>query len=271
MARPMTSSEHYVSRKDGRVYFSKVGHGDALIFLHGMGVDGSGSIWRRVVGQFAKYFTCYNVDLPGFDRSDTPPSQYSMDDFALAIVNVLDSASIARTNIVGYHTGSLVAAILAAKYPERVNRMVLEGMPYWNKEQGRVVWEKAIMPMFTDTSSYDIPVEPLVSWEDAVREDPLLDHQDWQQGEEIKQKSRVWARLTYESVCGYDVREIGPEVRVPTLLVYGEGDPLRRAEQRAKEGIEGSILTVLHGSPTRVHRNEPDEFSKVAIDFLVGK
>lgn len=59
---------HYVSRKDGRVYYDKRGSGKPLIFLHAVGL--SGWSWRRVIDSFAEHFTCYNIDLPGYDHSD---------------------------------------------------------------------------------------------------------------------------------------------------------------------------------------------------------
>ena len=105
MASPDGSTDHYVSREDGSVYYAKLGQGEPLVFLHSVGL--SGWSWRKVIGAFAQHFTCYNVDLPGFDHSDIPPRQYSVEDYTQAILDVLDSVGIARTSIVGNHTGAI--------------------------------------------------------------------------------------------------------------------------------------------------------------------
>ncbi|MBI2165489.1 MAG: hypothetical protein HYU29_03685 [Chloroflexi bacterium] len=43
----------------------------------------------------------------------------------------------------------------------------------------------------------------------------------------------------------YDVEEMGPKTQASTLLVYGEGDQLRRGEQRAREGTKGIVLKIV--------------------------
>ena len=53
---------------------------------------------------------------------------------------------------------------------------------------------------------------------------------------------------------------------------------MRRGEQRAAEGIRGSTLRVIPGPPVpplehrgvEVHIREPDEFARLAIEFLEG-
>ena len=97
MATALTRTEHYVSRKDGRVYYVQVGQGEPLLLLHPVGR--SGWSWRRIIDRFAEHFTCYNVDLPGYDHSDIPPRQYSVEDYVQAIMDVLASARISQTSL----------------------------------------------------------------------------------------------------------------------------------------------------------------------------
>ncbi len=267
---PMNGTEHYVSRKDGGVYYYKVGQGDPLVFIHDAGSGGWN--WGKLIDRFAEHFTCYNIDLPGFDHSDIPPRQYSVDDFTQAIVDVLDSASITQTNCVGNHTGALLSLNLAATQPQRVRKIVLDGLPYWNKERGQIIWEKWWIPRFTDTTSYDVPVLPMIPWEEAVKANPNTDHGVWEKREEIKRKSRRWMRLTEDSNCNFDAEAIGPKVQTPTLLIYGEGDVLRRGEQRAKEAIKGCTHVVVEGSTgAGAHGDKPEEFTKLALDFLLDR
>ena len=265
-ATPMLGTDHYIYRRDGKVYVHKVGGGEPVIFLHAVGL--SGWTWRHSIDQFARHFTCYNIDLPGYDRSDTPPRQYSMNDFADSVLDVLDGLGLERASIVADHTGSIIAGIVAGKHPKRVHRMVLDGLPYWSRLTGEMIWEKFFLPNYTDTTSYHIPVEPLTTWEQFHEKTPNFDREFWAKHEEINQRSRLWHRLSQEANAKFDVEALGPTVKTPTLLLYGDGDPLRRRGEKANNGIRGSILQVVEGAPGPAHMFQPDEFAKLSIAFL---
>jgi pimeloyl-ACP methyl ester carboxylesterase len=268
MVKLLIGSEHYVYRSDGRIYVHASGTGEeSIVFLHAVGR--SGWHWRNVVDRFGENFTCYNIDLPGYDHSDIPPRGYSIDgDYPRAVLDVMDSMGLKNANIVAERTGALIAAILAAQCPERVHRLVLSGMPFWDKEQGETVWRKFFIPMFTDTESYGIPVAPLVNWEEAKEHTPGLKFEDWKKTEEIKQRSRVWSRLGQREHTSFDITSIGDKITQPTLLMYGERDPLRRGEKKAHESIRGSILKVIPGISGSLHDGKPDDFFNIAFEFL---
>ena len=262
----LMGTEHYVYRRDGRIYVYKVGGGEPVIFLHAVGL--SGWTWRKCIDQFARHLTCFNIDMPGFDHSDIPPRQYSMDDYTDAVLEVMDGLGLEQTNIVADHTGAIVAVIMAGKHPKRVKRMVLDGLPYWDKKTGDLIWERFFLPQFTDTTSYHIPVVPMMTWEEFHAREPDFDQEIWEKHEEIKRRSRLWMRLSQEGSTDYDVAAATLKVNRPTLLVYGDGDMLRRGEEQAKAGIKGSIHTVVDDSPGPVHMYQPDEFAKLSIEFF---
>jgi pimeloyl-ACP methyl ester carboxylesterase len=266
MDAPLMGTDHYIYRRDGKIYVRKIGAGDPVIFLHAVGL--SGWTWGPVIDQFAREYTCYNIDLPGHDRSDIPPRKYFMEDYTDAITDVMDTIGLESTNIVADHTGTVLSLMLAGRHPDKVRRMVLDGLPYWNKEVGSVIWEKWFLPKYTDTSSYHIPVRPQWGWEDWQVDHPGLDRSVYEKMKEIHQRSRLWIRLSQEANSSYDVQEAAVKVKSPTLLLYGETDVLRRGEKRALEAIQGSVARIVSGSEGVVHQQKPDEFVSIAIDFL---
>ncbi len=263
---PIKGTEHYVSRPDGRVYYYKAGSGEPLIFLHGTG--SSGWSWRNLIDKFAEHFTCYNIDAPGFDHSDIPPRKYSVDDYTKAILDLMDSAGIKEVNMVAAHTGAMVAVNMAATYPERVQKLVLDGLPFWNTERGEAYFASKIEPRFTDMTSYDIPVDPILSWEEAVKSNPNLNRELFEKREEIKRKSRHWSRLSLETFTSFDIEAIAPRVKVATLIINGDGDR-NFDEEGAKKAIKGSIHRVIPNSPGQSHEYQPEEFAKLALPFLL--
>ena len=268
MPASMNGSEHYVLRADGRVCYYKVGSGEPLLILHP--VNNSGWCWRKVIDKLAEHFTCYNVDMPGYDHSDIPPRKYYVEDFIQATLDVLEDAGIKHTSILASHTGAMVAVVLAATYPQLVRRMVFDALPYWNEEEGYDYLEKFISPQFTDTTSYDIPVAPMLSWEDAVEKNPNLTRERWEKTEEISRKSRRWTRLCYEAIASFDMHEFGPRVTTPTLIMFGDGERIRFGEQRGHKDIKGSILHVVEGCPGAVHEYKPQELLRLALPFLLN-
>ena len=269
MVNPQTITEHYVSREDGRVYYYRVGYGDPLLLLHGIGYRARD--WGSVVKVLSQYFTCYVVDLPGFDHSDIPPAKYFVGDFVRAIVDVMDSAGIAKVSIIGSHTGSIVALALAAAYPQRVGTLVHDGLPYWDDREGMEFFEEFIRPQLTDVSSFDIPVVPLMTLEEAMKKKPGITRESWQRNEEIKRKSRRWMHVTYDAVMNFDITALGQQVKSQTLLMYGEGEIIGFGMEAANRDIEGSILKVVKDCPGVVYDFMPDEFLRIVLPFLTGR
>ena len=265
---PTTGTHHYVRREDGSVYYVKTGQGEPLIFLHAL--SGGGRSWSKIVPYFAPHFTCLNIDLPGFDHSDIPPRAYNCEDYTAAVLDVLKSAGIAKTNIVSGHFGADIALELAANHPEVVNKVVMDGLPYWNQRRGQVVWERSASLNKTDTTSYDVPVAPLTPWEDAKAANPDLAWETWEKGNELFRRSRRWASLSEEkALCAYDGEAVAGKVTAPVLLLYGEADPLRRAEERARNDIKGSTYKLIEGaSMVHTHPN-PEVLVGAALPFLL--
>src|SRR6266851_2815136 len=64
---------------------------------------------------------------PGFGKSSLPDWLDSMDDIAHVYLELMDRMNLTRTDLVGFSIGGWIAAELATKVPERINRLVLIG------------------------------------------------------------------------------------------------------------------------------------------------
>ena len=67
------------------------------------------------------------VDTPGFGESDPTPFVPTVEDWAAAIPAVLDHLGIAQADVLGHHTGSMVATEVALQFPGRVRKLILNG------------------------------------------------------------------------------------------------------------------------------------------------
>ncbi|MDH7973266.1 alpha/beta fold hydrolase [Sphingomonas sp. AR_OL41] len=66
-------------------------------------------------------------DTPGYGESDPPPAQVAIEDYAEALAEILP----ARFDLFGYHSGVSMAVEIAIRHPQRVRRLALMGVPYF--------------------------------------------------------------------------------------------------------------------------------------------
>ena len=111
-----------------RLFCRREGEGPALLFIHGLG--GSWRYWRRGLDTIRTHHRVYLPDLLGFGRSPKPRSDYSLRAHVEALAPLLEDADGPLT-IVGHSMGALVALGLYARFPDRVTRVILIGLPYF--------------------------------------------------------------------------------------------------------------------------------------------
>jgi pimeloyl-ACP methyl ester carboxylesterase len=99
-------------------------NGRTVVLLHGMNF--SGYYWADPIDVLRKEgFRVVVADQIGFGRSSKPIMPYNFHDMALNTKRVLDHLGIARAAIVGHSMGGMLAARLAASYPDVTERVVL--------------------------------------------------------------------------------------------------------------------------------------------------
>ena len=82
-------------------------------------------LWDRQAGALAERFRVLRYDHRGHGGSPAPDGPYSIDDIGGDLLALLDRLAIARASICGVSLGGMVGMWLAARAPERVDRLVL--------------------------------------------------------------------------------------------------------------------------------------------------
>ncbi len=227
-----------------RIYYETGGDGPAVVLLHGL--SGSSRWWRKNTHALARSFRVYVVDLIGFGRSRG--QRFVLEETAGLIAAWMDGLGAERFHLVGHSMGGLVAAELAAQYPERVNRLVLvdaAAVPIGRTLFGsalRLVPAVAYMPLDF------LPV--LVT--DALRAGPL-----------------TLLRASY-AIHQADITADLARIAARTLIVWGEHDTLLPVERgRAlHQALPGSEFVVMRRAGHNPMWDRAEEFNRAVEEFL---
>ena len=101
------------------------GAGETLILLHGNGEDMG--YFSNQVDFFAKNYTVYAVDTRGHGNSPRGSAEFTLSQFADDLLCFMDEHSIKKAHLLGFSDGGNIALIFALRYPERVDRLILNG------------------------------------------------------------------------------------------------------------------------------------------------
>lgn len=114
------------------IYHRKFIHPKAktwVVFIHGAG--GSNVVWFRQLKEFKKQFNVLLVDLRGHGKSKPSTSEsdqnYSFDDVAIDIIQIMDVLKIKKAHFVGISLGCIVIRTIDKIAPERAESIILGG------------------------------------------------------------------------------------------------------------------------------------------------
>jgi pimeloyl-ACP methyl ester carboxylesterase len=103
--------------------FTKTGDGPPLVLMHGNEADHS--MFDALVGRLGGSFTVYAYDQRDCGLTENPGSGYTLPDLGDDAAAFIAALGLPRAHVYGSSLGGLVAQSLAARHPDRVDRLVL--------------------------------------------------------------------------------------------------------------------------------------------------
>src|SRR5579872_6814533 len=109
----------------GTIDYRDDGAGEALLFVHGLLVDGR--LWDRVTPQLSGSYRCIVPDWPlgAHHRPLAPGADRSPRGVARLIADFIEALELEQVTVVANDTGGAITQILAAEHPERLRAIVL--------------------------------------------------------------------------------------------------------------------------------------------------
>lgn len=135
-------TEHvYIYIGGSRLHYQVAGPLDAppLVLIHGIG--GNVNWWQENLPDFSQHFRTYALDLPGFGYSWRPKHPLSIESQAEFVKRWLDLLDLPKVSLVGHSMGGQIASRVAARWPERVEKLVLAAPSgLWVDLKERLQW-----------------------------------------------------------------------------------------------------------------------------------
>lgn len=223
---------------DIKHFYVEKGQGDPIILMHGNGEDCS--IFNGQIDVFAQHYHVYALDTRGHGKTPRGEKPFTIRQFADDLLGFMDEHQIERAHILGFSDGGNIAMIFAMKYPERVDRLILNG---------------ANLTPAGVKRSIQIPIE--IGYRIA----------------KVFAKKSDSARAHAE-MLGLMVNDpyVKPEelkaIRAKTLVIAGTKDMITESEtRRIAEHIPDSQLVFIEGDHF-IAKKKPEDFNRAVLGFL---
>lgn len=223
------------------VNFTVKGKGQAIILIHGWAHSASIKSLEPLQAQLAENdFKVYNLELPGFGDSPTPPAHWGVEEYA-QYVNQFIKEHVKEKNFIlfGHSFGGSLTAYNAVKFNPKPSKIILcssAGLRYKSLKAKLLfpiskvlkILLKALPERFAKSIKKTI-------YYHIIRERDYIDSEGKQE--------------QFRRVINHDIEEVFSNIKIPTLIIWGEDDkvtPLKMGKQ-LHTLIQNSKLEVIQG------------------------
>ncbi len=262
--------------------------GQLVILLHGFPEFWYG--WRRQIPYLAAAgYRVWAPDQRGYNLSDKPDgiAAYTLDELAADVIGLIDAAGHERAFVVGHDWGAAVAWWVAAKYPERVARMVVINVPHLSVMKAQVRRNFTQMRKSWYVLFFQLPWLPeklarMGNWNAAVQSLRLSSHPGTFTDADLDTYRQAWSQpKAYTSMLNWYRAVLRKplaapatrRIKVPTLLIWGAQDRFlgREMAQPSIDLCDDGRLVFIEEATHWVQHEEADQVNELMGGFLRGE
>lgn len=261
------------------VCYGEGGKGNPVVLLHPVFTS-----WREFAPIVKKLklkdkFWFIAPDFPGFGGSEKPNSENVIGTHVSFLERLFAYLRIEKATIAGFSLGATIGLIFTLRHPERVNKLFLQGVPYYYKDLNIPLWGKALFNLakFFPFSRrfFKWAVRKQAFWSLLGWSDPNVQRAIRKIGK--KQAAKNLQRISTEVLIKLadeffhlDLRDELSKIIVPVLIVIGEKDKVTSPEsaRRLKEFLPKAELAIIRNVDHEVLVDNPEVIAKFLLDFL---
>jgi pimeloyl-ACP methyl ester carboxylesterase len=237
-----------------------------VVFIHGAEHDHS--VWALQSRYLAHHGrSVLAVDLPGHGRSEGPPLD-SVEIIADWIVALLDAAGVQRATLVGHSMGSLICVECAARYPDRIARIVLVGTAFPMKVSDELLnatrddeaLAQDMVNIWSHSAYAQYPSNPGPGF--------------WVMGGNLRvmQRQKPGVMHVDFKACNDYANGIAAagKVKVPAMLIVGKRDVMTppRAAKEIAAALADKRIVEIAGTGHALMAEKPDEVLDALREFV---
>ncbi len=259
----------YFSSGEARLYYEVIGKGQPLVLIHGFSLDSR--MWTPQWQRLGKRYRAVRYDVRGFGRSSRATGPH---DPAADLLALLDHLQIARAHLIGLSMGANIALNFAARYPERVLRVVaadpnLDGFAEYTPELfaafGQVFGAVAQKGWTAETQQLWLQT-PLLRLQNATPTAQALVESMVRDYNGDQFTNPAAAPQYGEPPTAAQLEKL----KVPVLVLVGENDEesIQRIARLVAQKAPQAQLTVIPKAGHLSNLDQPKRFHRAVVQFL---
>lgn len=254
----------YVDGPHGQIHLRLAGDGTPLLLLHQSPL--SCGQFDAVLPLLAKRgFAAVAMDTPGFGQSDRPSAPVGISGYADSIPAVLGALGWNTAHILGHHTGASIAASFAARYPQLVNRLVLNGLALLSDEERAYFANFRFGPLEPQADGSHL----LAAWNQRLAATPGWTHLTAMHRYVTEMLANPdhyhWG---FTAAFAQDLTADLMAIAAPTLIFTNTGEDLYAASQRAHALRPDFAFAELEGGTHDIVDEQPEAWVDAVSAFL---
>ena len=259
--------------------------GRLVILLHGFPEFWYG--WRRQIPHLAAAgYRVWAPDQRGYNLSDKPVgiAAYTLDELAADVIGLIDAAGQEKACIVGHDWGASVAWWMAAKYPARVERMVVINVPHGsviakNLRRNFAQMRKSWYILFFQLPWLPEALAQLRNWNVLTQALRMSSRPGTFTDEDLEAYRQAWSQpRAYTSMLNWYRAVVqrhltppeSPRITVPTLLIWGAQDRFlaREMAQQSIDLCDDGRLVFVEEATHWVQHEEAERVNELMTSWL---
>jgi 3-oxoadipate enol-lactonase len=251
------------------VHYTLEGPASAPIITMSNSLASNLSMWDPQMSVLTSRYRVLRYDTRGHGSTDAPAGPYSLDELTEDVRALLQALGITRTHFIGLSMGGMIGQIMALKYPQMLQSLVLcdtmsrvptEAKPLW-EDRIHVAEAQGMEPLVESTLARWF-TEPF-----RQKGSPVLD--------QVRAMIRTTPASGYAGCChaiaALNLTDQLKAITLPTLIIVGEDDPGTpvAASRVIHEQIQGSELVILKSAAHLSNLEQPEAFNQALMAFLL--